>query len=125
MREAKYIQLSVWGDAQREILVAGAIFLAVLILAAFLVRWLQRKVDPRRRKEAEQDGKFTIEQIESIHQAGQISDEEFATMRRVVMKLDSTAEKNSDSSCRGGKIVDSGKGELSPDNNPTAEKDSE
>ncbi len=99
--KAEYILLSVRGDAQREILVAGAIFLAVLILAVFLVYWLRRKWDPRRGQGADQDGKLTIEQIESMHQTGQISDEEFTAMRRVAMGLDSTAEKNSESSCGG------------------------
>ena len=125
MSKAEYFLLSTQSSAQRDILFAGAILLAIMILSAFLVRWLHRKVDPRRKHEAKQDGKFTIEQIESLHQTGQISDEEFATMRRVVMKLDSTAEKNWASSCRGGRIADSGKGELCPDDNPPAEKDSE
>ena len=124
MSKAEYFLLSAQSSTVREVLIAGVIFLAVLVLAVFLVRWVQRKFDPRRGQETEQDGKFTIEQIESIHQAGQISDEEFAAMRRVVMKLDSTAEKNSDSSCGGGKMADSEKGELFPDNNSTAVKDS-
>ena len=125
MREAEYILLSVRGDAQREILVAGAIFLAVLILAVFLVYWFHRKWDPRRGQGADQDGKLTIEQIESMHQTGQISDEEFTAMRRVAMGLDSTAEKNSESSCRGGRIVDSENGKLYSDDKAIVEKDSE
>ena len=123
--KAEYILLSVRGDAQREILVAGAIFLVVLILGGFLVCWLHRKWDPRRRQGADQDGKLTIEQIESMHKTGQISDEEFTAMRRVVMGLDSTAEKNSESSCEGGRMADSENGELYSDDKANSEKDSE
>ncbi len=122
MREAEYILLSVRGDAQREILVAGAILLAVLILGGVLVYWFHRKWDPRRQGGADQDGKLTIEQIESMHQTGQISDEEFTAMRRVAMGLDSTAEKNSESSCRGGRIVDSENGKLDSDDKGDSEK---
>ncbi len=87
--------------------------------------WFHRKWDPRQQQGADQDGKLTIEQIESMHQTGQISDEEFTAMRRVAMGLDSTAEKNSESSCGGGRIVDSENGKLYSEDEAIVEKDSE
>ena len=65
-----------------------------LILAAFLgvaalVLWFVKKrwTIPRRQDGSPISGGFTVERLESLHRAGQISDEEFSRLRRQVLGL--------------------------------------
>ncbi len=78
-----------------EVLIAGGVFIALLILGFFAVRWIQRRYDPRRSSSEDISAGLTIEQVEAMRQAGQISDEEFASMRRLVLPLDFAAKKDS------------------------------
>ncbi len=60
-----------------------AVFLAVIVGCGYLVIWLRRKYHPKSHRAV--PGNWTIEQIEGIYKAGQISDQEFKVLRRQVL----------------------------------------
>lgn len=74
------------------------ILLAILIVAFVIVRIIQKKLDPRRQDDTSSGGMMTMEQLDAMHEAGHISDDEFSRMRRVILGLPETKEKSSDCS---------------------------
>jgi len=101
------------GSAVSDVLWAGVVFLALLVLAGWVFLRIQKRWDPRRQGSSSSDEALTIEQIEALRRAGQISDEEFAVLRRAVLKrrIDLSGkfdpeESQSKSSCSDSKIVD-------------------
>jgi hypothetical protein len=111
--------------AQQDVLWAGAIFLLALLAAVWVARWVQRRWDPRHRREKESGPPLDIEGIEEMHRSGQISDEEFQALRRTLLGLGSAPEKESSCSCGGGIIDDSNKGKPCADATGRSDKDSE
>ena len=102
------------GGASVGVLIAGGAFIALLILGFFAARWIQRRYDPRRSSSEDFTAGLTIEQVEAMHRTGQISDEEFASMRRLVLPLESAAKKDSNNAGSDDNIKDSTVSETEP-----------
>jgi uncharacterized membrane protein len=74
--------------------VFGSLILAAVLGVAALVLWFikKRSVTPRGQDGPAVSGGFTVEHLESLHRAGQISDEEFSRLRRQVLGLAARAD---------------------------------
>lgn len=79
-----------------QIMVWGAALIAlVLALGIGIVLARRRYLKCRAPDSEAEDAGFAIEQVESLHESGQISDEEFRTLRKAALGLDGgTAKKD-------------------------------
>ncbi|MBN1943197.1 MAG: hypothetical protein JW849_07880 [Phycisphaerae bacterium] len=91
--------------AQKEILWAGGILIAVLIAAGFVLGWIRKRWGTRRAGGG-LGGEMTMDQIEALHQGGQISDEEFSALRRGLMKKAFLEKESGSKLSRSDSIID-------------------
>lgn len=68
------------------LIICGIILLALAVLFLVVI-FLRRRFDPRRGEDEAQQQSSRLEQAEALRDAGQISDEEFQAIRRVILGL--------------------------------------
>lgn len=90
---------------QTDVLWAGSVLIAVLVAAGFVVLYIRKHWDPRQIRAKESDGTI-LEQIEAMHRAGHITDEEFAVLRRRLLKIPSGKEESKSYFSRSDSIID-------------------
>jgi hypothetical protein len=108
------VQFGMLASPQTDVLWAGGILIVVLILAGFVVLHIRKRWDPRQ-SNGNVGGELTLEQIEAMHQAGHISDEEFSAMRRLVMKIPDTKEESKSQTSQSDSIMVDPQKDDSPD----------
>ena len=80
--------------AIRQVLVyCGILMGLVLVLAAVLVLLRRRFHRARLDRDQMDPAGFSIEQLEALRRSGQISGEEFSTLRRTALRLDALSER--------------------------------
>jgi hypothetical protein len=70
-----------------QILMYCAIFIGLMMLGYFVLRWCKARYDPRGGTTTEPAG-MSLEEMENLHEKGLISDEEFQRLRRVALGID-------------------------------------
>ena len=68
----------------RGLFIAGGVIIIFLIAGLFVVRKLRQNLMENRKNTGFDGFGLTLEQIDQMHQAGEISDEERAAMRKIV-----------------------------------------
>ena len=68
-----------------QILVAGGVLLAAIVVLTVAYKWLRRRLD---RPDESTDSGFSIEVLERLHGQGAISDGEFERLRQQALGLD-------------------------------------
>ena len=76
-----------------ELAISCAALIGVLLISAFFVRRFKRKYDPRSASNQAETTGLSIDELEAMHDAGMISDDEFKIMRRSALGLAETASK--------------------------------
>lgn len=98
-------QFGIQASAQTDVLWTGGVLIVVLLVAGFVVLFIRKRWDPRQ-SGGDAGGGMTMEQIEAMHQAGHISDEEFAVMRRRLLKIPPAKEESKSNFSRSDSIMD-------------------
>ena len=80
--------------------------------------YVRKAYDPRQAKD-EPTNEMTLEQIEAMHQAGHISDEEFATLRRKLLKIPSGKEESKSKNLPSDSIMDDSEDTRTPGQDDT------
>ncbi len=70
-----------------QILLASGALVVVAVILGCIVLWLRRRLLSLSAYGTKQGDAFTINQLESLHESGRISDEEFSRMRRAILSL--------------------------------------
>jgi uncharacterized membrane protein len=113
-------QFGFLASPQTDILWLGGVLIAVLITAGGIVLHIRKHWDPRHSGH-HTGGNLTLEQIEEMHRAGRISDEEFSVMRRRLLKIPPAKEESKSNLSRSDSIMDdSEEGSPSGPNGPDA-----
>ena len=80
-----------------HLLIGAALIVAIFLIGLVLIPWARRRWHPAARRE---DGTraegFSLERLEQMRAAGEISDQEFRTLRRLALGLDAKAAKTGD-----------------------------
>jgi uncharacterized membrane protein len=98
-------QFDILATPQTDILRVGGILIVVLLVAGFVLLFLRKRWDPRHANRRE-SGQTVLEQIEAMHKAGHISDEEFSAIRRRLLKIPSGKEESKSNFSRSDSIMD-------------------
>jgi hypothetical protein len=80
-------------NVSMELAISCAALIGVLLIAAFFVRRFKRRYDPRSMGGQADMAGLSIDEMEAMHDAGMISDDEFKIMRRSALGLAETASK--------------------------------
>jgi len=99
------LQSGLLATPQTDVLWAGSVLIAVLVAAGFVVLYIRKRWDPRQ-SGAKQGDSTILEQIEAMHRAGHITDEEFAVLRRRLLKIPSGKEESKSYFSRSDSIMD-------------------
>jgi hypothetical protein len=94
--------VQVLSDASRDVWwhigMGVAVVLAILVVGGLFIPWVRRKFHPAgRRPDGSLVGGFSIDRIEAMRGAGEISDEEFRALRRAALGLGPAREESSNS----------------------------
>jgi len=76
-----------------ELAISCAALIGVLLISAFFVRRFKRKYDPRSASNQAETTGLSIDELEAMHDAGMISEDEFKLMRRSALGLAEMASK--------------------------------
>ena len=76
-----------------DLAISCAALIGVLLIAGFFVRRFKRNYDPRVIGGPAEAAGLSIDELEAMHDAGMISDDEFKIMRRSALGLAETASK--------------------------------
>ena len=86
--------------------VLSAVLLTVVIMGLRFALAALRRWHYRRQAPGDEWAGFSIEQVEDLHRAGQISDAEFAALRRTALGLDEPPSSPDNSVTSGGEPAD-------------------
>ena len=88
-----YLHLVASENVSLDLAISCAALIGVLLVAMFFVRRFKRTYDPRVMGGPTESAGLSIDELEAMHDAGMISDEEFKIMRRSALGLAETASK--------------------------------
>jgi hypothetical protein len=80
-------------NVSMDLAISCAALIGVLLISAFFVRRFKRKYDPRVMGGPTDMAGLSIDEMEAMHDAGMISEDEFKIMRRSALGLAETASK--------------------------------
>ena len=90
--------VSAGADGPRKMLLGGVILIGVVLGFGIGVAFARRRYLKARALDGGGEGTgFAIDQIQSLHEAGRISDEEFRTLRNATLGLDTAGKKKDNS----------------------------
>lgn len=105
-------------DDVLQIAIYCGLFLALLIVAFVILYYIRRNLDPRNKDSGVSQG-LSLEQLDEMYAAGNISSEEFKTLRRALLGIPADNHSEEKSQDTGEKKVEF------PDNNSAILDDSD
>jgi hypothetical protein len=82
-----YLHLVASENVTMDLAISCAGLIGALVIAAFFVRRFKRKYDPRSASNQAETTGLSIDELEAMHDAGMISEDEFKFMRRSALGL--------------------------------------
>ncbi len=98
-------QFGLLASPQTDVLWAGGVLILLIVAIGFVLLYVRKVWDPRQAKD-EAAGELTLEQLEAMHQAGHISNEEFSLLRRRLLKIPSGKEESKSQNLPSDSIMD-------------------
>jgi hypothetical protein len=83
------------GDTAWPLAIGSLVIVGIFVVGGVLISWVRRRFHPAsRRQDGSLAGGFSLERLDVMRRSGEISDEEFRSLRRAALGLDAGAAKS-------------------------------